>query len=424
MGFSTLNEWLEFQQGINPKEIDLSLERVKTVFERLQINIPEKNVFLIGGTNGKGTTTSILEQLFHKSAYKTGAFTSPHLTEYNERVRINLNDSSDKDWISAFEIIENVRGDIPLTYFEFSTLAAFQILSNCDCDAWLIEVGLGGRLDATNIIESSVSLLTSIAMDHEEWLGNSIDKIATEKVGIAKMNRPLIFGDVVAVDEIEKGCFEKGAELRRKEHDFKGFVDRNHFFFKGVSQRISDIVIPKSWGDGEIDNLTTALAAMEANEEFFPSDDFLQEVLDEFNLPGRFEILDMGQRWILDVAHNPSAANNLRQRIDRSNFDQDYAMIFSMMKDKQLELYLNVFKDLIHTWIICEMETERSLKVEKIKNEMSKMGIENIYSATSPLDAIKTLEKNVSISNNVIVSGSFELVGPIREFLLNSQGRL
>ncbi|HAH67258.1 MAG TPA: bifunctional folylpolyglutamate synthase/dihydrofolate synthase, partial [Gammaproteobacteria bacterium] len=325
MGFSTLNEWLEFQQGINPKEIDLSLERVKTVFERLQINIPEKNVFLIGGTNGKGTTTSILEQLFRKSGYKTGAFTSPHLTQYNERVRINLNHSSDKDWISAFETIENVRGDIPLTYFEFSALAAFQILSNCDCDAWLIEVGLGGRLDATNIIESSVSLLTSIAMDHEEWLGDSIDKIATEKVGIAKMNRPLIFGDLVAVDEIKKGCFEKGAELRRKEHDFKGFVDRNHFFFKGVSQRISDIVIPKSWGDGEIDNLTTALAAMEANEEFFPSDDLLQEVLDEFNLPGRFEILDMSQRWILDVAHNPSAANNLRQRIDRSNFDADYA---------------------------------------------------------------------------------------------------
>ena len=252
----------------------------------------------------------------------------------------------------------------------------------------------------------------------------SIDKIATEKVGIAKMNRPLIFGDVVAVNEIEKGCFEKGAELRRKEHDFIGFVDQNHFFFKGVSQRINDIVIPKSWGDGEIDNLTTALAAMEANEEFFPSNNLLQEVLDEFSLPGRFEILDMGQKWILDVAHNPSAANNLRQRIDRSNFDADYAMIFSMMKDKQLELYLNAFKDLIHTWIICEMETERSFKVEKIKNEMSKMGIENVYSATSPLDAIKTLEKNASISNNVIVSGSFELVGPIREFLLNSQGRL
>ena len=337
MSFSTLNEWLEFQQGINPKEIDLSLERVKTVFERLQINIPEKNGFLIGGTNGKGTTTSILEQLFHKSGYKTGAFTSPHLTQYNERVRINLNDSSDKDWISAFETIENFRGDIPLTYFEFSAIAAFQILSNYDCDAWLIEVGLGGRLDATNIIESSVSVLTSIAMDHEEWLGDSIDKIAKEKVGIAKMNRPLIFGDVVAVDEIEKGCFEKGAELRRKEHDFKGFFDQNHFFFKGVSQRINDIVIPKSWGDGEIDNLTTALAAMEANEEFFPSNNLLQEVLDEFNLPGRFEILDMGQKWILDVAHNPAAANNLRQRIDRSNFHADYAMIFSMMKDTQLE---------------------------------------------------------------------------------------
>ena len=424
MGFSTLNEWLEFQQGINPKEIDLSLDRVQTLYNKLQINIPEKNVFLIGGTNGKGTTTSILEQLFHKKGYKTGAFTSPHLTQYNERVRINLNNSFDQDWVSAFEIIEAVRGDVSLTYFEFSTLAAFQILSNHDCDAWFIEVGLGGRLDATNIIESSVSVLTSIAMDHEEWLGDSIDKIAKEKVGIAKRNRPLIFGDVVAVDIIQAGSLEKGAELRKKGEDFNGRIDQGHYSFNGVHQSIEEIVLPKSWGDGEIDNLTTALAAMEANEQFFPTHDLLQEIIDEFILPGRFELLDLHHRWILDVAHNPSAAENLRQRIDRSKINSDFSMIFSMMKDKHLELYLNAFKDLVDTWIICEMKTERSFRVKQIESKMNNMGIDNIYCARSPVDAIKTLEKNVSLSNNVIVSGSFELVGPIREFLLNSQGKI
>ena len=424
MGFSTLNEWLEFQQGINPKEIDLSLDRVQTLYNKLQINIPEKNVFLIGGTNGKGTTTSILEQLFHKKGYKTGAFTSPHLTQYNERVRINLNNSFDQDWVSAFEIIEAVRGDVSLTYFEFSALAAFQILSNHECDAWFIEVGLGGRLDATNIIESSVSVLTSIAMDHEEWLGDSIDKIAKEKVGIAKRNRPLIFGDVVAVDVIQAGSLEKGAELRKKGEDFNGRIDQGHYSFNGVHQSIEEIVLPKSWGDGEIDNLTTALAAMEANEQFFPTHDLLQEIIDEFILPGRFELLDLHHRWILDVAHNPSAAENLRQRIDRSKINSDFSMIFSMMKDKHLELYLNAFKDLVDTWIICEMKTERSFRVKQIESKMNNMGIDNIYCARSPVDAIKTLEKNVGLSNNVIVSGSFELVGPIREFLLNSQGKI
>ena len=424
MGFSTLNEWLEFQQGINPKEIDLSLDRVQTLYNKLQINIPEKNVFLIGGTNGKGTTTSILEQLFRKKGYKTGAFTSPHLTQYNERVRINLNNSFDQDWVSAFEIIEAVRGDVSLTYFEFSALAAFQILSNHECDAWFIEVGLGGRLDATNIIESSVSVLTSIAMDHEEWLGDSIDKIAKEKVGIAKRNRPLIFGDVVAVDIIQAGSLEKGAELRKKGEEFNGRVDQGHYSFNGVHQSIEEIVLPKSWGDGEIDNLTTALAAMEANEQFFPTHDLLQEIIDEFILPGRFELLDLHHRWILDVAHNPSAAENLRQRIDRSKINSDFSMIFSMMKDKHLELYLNAFKDLVDTWIICEMKTERSFRVKQIESKMNNMGIDNIYCARSPVDAIKTLEKNVGLSNNVIVSGSFELVGPIREFLLNSQGKI
>ena len=424
MGFSTLNEWLEFQQGINPKEIDLSLDRVQTLYNKLQINIPEKNVFLIGGTNGKGTTTSILEQLFHKKGYKTGAFTSPHLTQYNERVRINLNNSFDQDWVSAFEIIEAVRGDVSLTYFEFSALAAFQILSNHECDAWFIEVGLGGRLDATNIIEASVSVLTSIAMDHEEWLGDSIDKIAKEKVGIAKRNRPLIFGDVVAVDVIQAGSLEKGSELRKKGEEFNGRIDQGHYSFNGVHQSIEEIVLPKSWGDGEIDNLTTALAAMEANEQFFPTRDLLQEIIDEFILPGRFELLDLHHRWILDVAHNPSAAENLRQRIDRSKINSDFSMIFSMMKDKHLELYLNAFKDLVDTWIICEMKTERSFRVKQIESKMNNMGIDNIYCARSPVDAIKTLEKNVGLSNNVIVSGSFELVGPIREFLLNSQGKI
>ncbi len=424
MGFSTLNEWLEFQQGINPKEIDLSLDRVQTLYNKLQIKIPKKNVFLIGGTNGKGTTTSILEQLFHKKGYKTGAFTSPHLTQYNERVRINLNNSFDQDWVSAFEIIEAVRGDVSLTYFEFSALAAFQILSNHECDAWFIEVGLGGRLDATNIIESSVSVLTSIAMDHEEWLGDSIDKIAKEKVGIAKRNRPLIFGDVVAVDVIQAGSLEKGSELRKKGEEFNGRIDQGHYSFNGVHQSIEEIVLPKSWGDGEIDNLTTALAAMEANEQFFPTHDLLQEIIDEFILPGRFELLDLHHRWILDVAHNPSAAENLRQRIDRSKINSDFSMIFSMMKDKHLELYLNAFKDLVDTWIICEMKTERSFRVKQIESKMNNMGIDNIYCARSPVDAIKTLEKNVGLSNNVIVSGSFELVGPIREFLLNSQGKI
>ena len=424
MGFSTLNEWLEFQQGINPKEIDLSLDRVQTLYNKLQIKIPKKNVFLIGGTNGKGTTTSILEQLFRKKGYKTGAFTSPHLTQYNERVRINLNNSFDQDWVSAFEIIEAVRGDVSLTYFEFSALAAFQILSNHECDAWFIEVGLGGRLDATNIIESSVSVLTSIAMDHEEWLGDSIDKIAKEKVGIAKRNRPLIFGDVVAVDVIQAGSLEKGSELRKKGEEFNGRIDQGHYSFNGVHQSIEEIVLPKSWGDGEIDNLTTALAAMEANEQFFPTHDLLQEIIDEFILPGRFELLDLHHRWILDVAHNPSAAENLRQRIDRSKINSDFSMIFSMMKDKHLELYLNAFKDLVDTWIICEMKTERSFRVKQIESKMNNMGIDNIYCARSPVDAIKTLEKNVGLSNNVIVSGSFELVGPIREFLLNSQGKI
>ena len=420
MGFSTLNEWLSFQQTINPKEIDLSLERVQSVFNKMEVDIPKKNVFLIGGTNGKGTTTAILEDLFHKHGYKTGAFTSPHLNHYNERVRVNLVNSADQDWITAFKIIEGIRDDIPLTYFEFSALAAFQILSDSGCDAWFIEVGLGGRLDATNIINPSVSVLTSIAMDHEEWLGDSIEMIAAEKVGIAKSNKPLIYGDIVAIKSIEQGCNDRNAELRKKGHEFNACIDENQFSFKGINKSINNISIPMNWGDGESDNLAASLAAMEANDDFFPSHDFLQEVIDDFRISGRFEIHELNHRWILDVAHNPSAAQNLRQRINRSDFSSNYSMIFSMMKDKHLEKYVENFKDLVSNWVICEMESERSFSLNEIEKKMMALDIKNFKTASNPIDAIKTIEKNVRISDNIIVSGSFELVGPVREYLINS----
>ena len=420
MDSSNIHEWLEFQETINPKEIDLSLDRVQIIFDKLDINVPKKNVFLIGGTNGKGTTTAIIEQLFFDKGYKTGAYTSPHLSEYNERVRINLENSKDEDWVSAFKVIEDLRGDIPLTYFEYCTLSAFLILSDLNCDAWIIEVGLGGRLDATNIIEPSVSILTSIALDHEEWLGKTIEKIAYEKAGIAKANKPLIYGDDIAIEIIEAECSQVGSELIKIGSDFFGERIENNFSFSGLEHKIESISLPQNWGSGEINNLNSALAAMEANDECFPSENRLQRIIDSFAVPGRFEIFEYNQTWILDVAHNPSAAENLRQRIDRSFSNKTYAMIFSMMKDKHLEKYVENFKDLVSNWVICEMESERSFSLNEIEKKMMALDIKNFKTASNPIDAIKTIEKNLRISDNIIVSGSFELVGPVREYLINS----
>ena len=198
-----LSDWLEYQQGLNSKEIDLNLTRVEEVYNVLNITLPKDNIFLVGGTNGKGTTVALLEDILIQKGLKTGVYTSPHLINYNERVCVDKNPLSDKELVNSFEKIEQFRGTVPLTYFEFGTLAAFHLLAMHECDAWIIEVGLGGRLDATNIIQSDVSIITNIDLDHQEFLGDSIEEIAYEKAGIAKSNKLMIYGDTVAVPIIE-----------------------------------------------------------------------------------------------------------------------------------------------------------------------------------------------------------------------------
>ena len=194
---SSLSDWLEYQQGLNSKAIDLNLNRVEEVYNALNITLPKDGIFLVGGTNGKGTTVALIEDMLIQKGIKTGVYTSPHLINYNERVSVNKTHVSDKELVKAFEQIEKFRGTVPLTYFEFGTLAAFNLLAMHGCDAWIIEVGLGGRLDATNIIQSDISIITNIDLDHQEFLGDSIEEIAYEKAGITKSNRPIIYGDTV-----------------------------------------------------------------------------------------------------------------------------------------------------------------------------------------------------------------------------------
>ena len=229
---SSLSDWLEYQQGLNAIEIDLSLERVKKLFDKLDLKFPKKNIFLVTGTNGKGTTVALIESLLLLKGLKTGTYTSPHLIDYNERVTVNKKKVSDRELIKSFKFIESIRGDIPLTYFEFGTLSAFSLLSKYDCDALLIEVGLGGRLDATNVLDSSISIITNVDLDHQEWLGESIEEIAFEKAGIAKQNKPLIYGDNKALKVIREQADLYGSKLIVRDKDFSIIGENNYFLWK------------------------------------------------------------------------------------------------------------------------------------------------------------------------------------------------
>ncbi len=419
---SSLSDWLEYQQGLNNKDIDLSLTRVQQVFEKLDLNFPENNLFLIAGTNGKGTTLALIESLLVLRKLKTGTYTSPHLINYNERISINNTNVSDDELISSFEHIESLRGDVPLTYFEFGTLAAFHILSKHNCDAILIEVGLGGRLDATNVIDPSVSIITNIDLDHQDWLGESIDEIAYEKAGIAKPSKPLIYGDNKSQSVVQEQAKLQGSRLFARDREFTIKGKNSFFSWSGLNNCIERINVPTHWAEGEVNNLATALTAIEMSDEtLLPSVNELNSTLKNFSIPGRFEQIEKKSKWILDVAHNPGAANNFRDRLNRMGLNNNNVMIISMMRDKNLEAFIDVFKDIVSKWIVCRMDTERSLSSRELKNRLGNLGIKNITVKETPYEAFKYVENLEPISDNIIVSGSFELVGPAKEYLNNAR---
>ena len=414
----SLSDWLEYQQGLNSKEIDLNLTRVEEVYNALNITLPKGNIFLVGGTNGKGTTVALIEDMLIQKGLKTGVYTSPHLINYNERVCVDKNPLSDTELVNSFEQIEQFRGAVPLTYFEFGTLAAFHLLAMHECDAWIIEVGLGGRLDATNIIQSDVSIITNIDLDHQEFLGDSIEEIAYEKAGIAKSNRPMIYGDTVAVSIIEKQANLVDAKLVVRDREFSIQKEANQFSWAGVEHTIETIQIPEHWAQGEINNLATSLAAIESyNSSLLPTTELLNNILKDFFIPGRFELIKSGTNWVLDVAHNPAAAKNFRKRLSTLNIKQNNIMIFSMMKDKNLDLFINVFKDIISDWVVCKMNTERSYTTLELEKKLAGLGVDNIKVMESTEEAFKYVENLEPISDNIIVSGSFELVGPAKQYL-------
>lgn len=408
-----LHEWLEYQDTLNPNDIDLDLSRIEKVYKKLDILPPKDKKFLIAGTNGKGTTVAFIEDLLINRNLKVGSYTSPHLISYNERITINKEMVKDSDLIKAFKTIESVRDNVPLTYFEFGTLAAFLTLTQAKCDAWVIEVGLGGRLDATNVLEPTMSIITNIALDHQEWLGNSLEEIAKEKAGIIKPSIPIIYGDDSMEKIIRNIANTNDSDLFIGGVDFT-LVNKNEgSTWYGLFNSIDNINAPKTWGPAEYQNLATALTAIELQDEnLLPNESELNLILKKFYLPGRFEKIEKNLTWILDVAHNPQAANNLFKRLELLPKIGAKYMIISMMKDKDISGFIDVFSDVISEWIVCKMDTERSLTAHEISEKLVTFGLSNVTVMTDPKKAFNYVKGIASKDDIAIVTGSFELVGP------------
>ena len=413
-----LSEWLHWQEKLNPREIDLNLKRVGEVVSRLDITPPTDRTFLIAGTNGKGTTLALIEDILIQKGLRVGSYTSPHLINYNERICINKLPIDDSRLIDAFKLIESIRDDVLLTYFEFGTLAAFIILNDLSCQAWLVEVGLGGRLDATNVITPSVSLITNVDFDHQEWLGETLEEIAQEKAGIIATNTPSIFGDSPVPKSIEQKAFEKKSDLHVLNRDFSWSSNCENSEWHGKDVVIDSIMTPSHWADGENSDLAVALMAIEiVDSELLPTTKELNHILNNFSVSGRFEIIEKKQTWILDIAHNPHAADNLRKRLESLHHYKKITAILGMMQDKDVIGIVSVLDDLVDHWIVCEMNTPRSHTAQTLQKKLIDYGITNVTVESGLLEAFSNIKKHSKKNDRILVTGSFEIVGPAKKWL-------
>ncbi|MFN3564376.1 MAG: bifunctional tetrahydrofolate synthase/dihydrofolate synthase [Burkholderiaceae bacterium] len=360
---ATLDAWLARIERLHHRPIDLTLDRVRAVAERLDLRF-DCPVFVVGGTNGKGSTCAMLDSILRAAGYRVGLYTSPHLLRFNERVKIDGVEVGDASLIEQFEAVEAARGDTSLTYFEFTTLAALRLFAKARLDALVLEVGLGGRLDAVNIVDADCAIVTSIALDHIDYLGPTREHIGFEKAHIYRGGRPASCCDPDPPASLIGVATKLGADLWLSGRDFDHAGDRQQWAYRGRVQRRSGLPYPALRGAGQLLNASGALAALEALTHRLPvGQQAVRQGLLTVQIVGRFQVLPGRPAVILDVAHNPHAAAVTAANLDAMGFYPQTHAVFGMLRDKDIEGVIAEVFDRIDHWHIAPTPGERGSDV-------------------------------------------------------------
>ena len=418
----TLNDWLEWQQKLHPANIDFKIERIKSVFNRLGINRIADKIIIIAGTNGKGSTVSILESLLFQAKLKVGAFTSPHIQRYNERIKINKEEVSDDEIIEAFKFIDDKRGDISLTYFEFATLAAFYIFNKNNVDYAVLEVGLGGRLDATNIIDSDISIITSIGIDHTEFLGNTIDSIALEKAGVMRPLKFSIFADDSPPSVIMKYAKNNSTTLLVHQNDFESKIYNDYWEWSGKKFKKIKLPLLPLVGDFQYNHASAALMALEILEPgIFIENDIFKDAINNIKLLGRYQIVKANPEIILDVAHNEDAANKLKSNLEKYPKKKTRAVI-GVLKDKDVYSLVKPLISSVDKWYCATIDSERGMNAKEIATRLEgsakNCDVEEFDKMSS---AFSRVLSESSYEDRILIYGSFYTVSEFFEYSQSSQ---
>ncbi|MDT8397853.1 MAG: bifunctional tetrahydrofolate synthase/dihydrofolate synthase [Pseudomonadales bacterium] len=433
----SLNDWLHYLEGLHPQEIDLGLERIRQVADRLPLDLSKHRILVVGGTNGKGSCITLLTSILRAAGLRTGSYTSPHLLRYNERVCIDQEPVRDEALCEAFAAVEAARGDISLTYFEFGTLAALLLFSEQALDYLLLEVGLGGRLDAVNIVEPDISLLTNVAMDHMDWLGDTREQIAYEKAGIFRSARPAIYAETDVPETVRNEAAQKGSELLLLGRDFSWTraEDGRHWHWSGHDSRgkvLSYQMLPAL--NFALDN---AAAVLQALSLIAPDVDdvSIRRGFEQARLPGRFQQFERAYTLILDVAHNPHAAANLARNLEAAFPGRKVRLVIAMLKDKDSAGVISALKDQVSCWYVGEIKHGRGAPAKILYNQLLDSGASSARCFDTVLDAWLAADSDAragvdpavpSEQHNreiVVVTGSFYTVTALLEWLRTDVGQ-
>lgn len=402
-----LKEWLDWIQLQHKKEMDLSLDRVLTVAKRLGLSHPSCPIITIAGTNGKGSCVAGLEAIYSTAGYKVGAFTSPILLRHNEYVRIEGCEVEDAAFCDVFTEIEAVRQSVPLTFFEFNTLAALLLFERANLDVWLLEVGLGGRLDAVNIMDADLAVISSIAIDHAEWLGSTRELIAREKAGIFRSDKPAVCGDFDPPQALMAQAKQLSTPLYCQGKEFNYQDNAEEWSWRSQGTHYEHIPKPML----ALQNLSTVLMANELLQPVLPvTAKAIIKGITTATLPGRIQIFSGPIHFIYDVSHNPAAAEFLVKHLKKIISRGVVRAVFSMLSDKDIVNTIIPMKALVTEWYTASLPTKRGATLEKLKNSFVQAEVQSVQTFNSVTQAYLTAINQAVEGDYIVVFGSFYTV--------------
>ncbi len=402
-------------ETLHPREIELGLERVRVVSQRLALDHPGFCIITVAGTNGKGSSVAMLEAILHAAGYAVGSYSSPHLIDYNERVRIRTQPVSDADLCQAFERVEAARADTPLTYFEFGTLAAVDLFRQHGMEIVVLEVGLGGRLDAVNAWDADVAVISSIGIDHTEWLGPDRESIGREKAGVYRAGRPAICSDPAPPASVAQTAERIGARLYQAGRDFSFEAQDAAWLWRQGERVRSALPYPAMRGDYQLNNAAGVLMALETLADRFPvTQAEVRSGLLNAVLPGRFQTLPGTPLRVLDVAHNLQAIESLIANLRRQPTAARTIAVCGMLKDKPLLEVMQAMLPVVHIWHLASLTTGRGASAQDLHAALNSVGV----SAPVTQHGSVTLAYAAALAcagagDRVVVFGSFYTVGAI-----------